>query len=65
VSRPPRFFVFLLAVMGSMTGLVLSGNLIQLAFFWELTSLRRALMNAPFRTAHGIVPAHDRSHRFA
>jgi multicomponent K+:H+ antiporter subunit A len=35
----PRFFAFLLAFMGSMTGLVLSGNLIQLAFFWELTSL--------------------------
>ena len=35
----PRFFSFLLAFMGSMTGLVLSGNLIQLVFFWELTSL--------------------------
>jgi multicomponent K+:H+ antiporter subunit A len=35
----PRFFAFLLAFMGSMMGLVLAGNLIQLAFFWELTSL--------------------------
>ncbi|EFH12434.1 monovalent cation/H+ antiporter subunit A [Teichococcus cervicalis] len=35
----PRFFAFLLAFMGSMMGLVLSGNLIQLVFFWELTSL--------------------------
>ena len=35
----PRFFSFLLAFMGSMLGLVASGNLIQLAFFWELTSL--------------------------
>ncbi|HEV7458168.1 MAG TPA: monovalent cation/H+ antiporter subunit A [Roseococcus sp.] len=35
----PRFFAFLLAFMGAMTGLVLSGNLIQLAFFWEMTSL--------------------------
>ncbi|RYD57229.1 MAG: monovalent cation/H+ antiporter subunit A [Sphingomonadales bacterium] len=35
----PRFFSFLLAFMGSMLGLVLSGNLIQIAFFWELTSL--------------------------
>lgn len=35
----PRFFSFLLAFMGSMLGIVLSGNLIQLAFFWELTSL--------------------------
>jgi len=35
----PRFFSFLLAFMGSMLGLVLSGNLVQLVFFWELTSL--------------------------
>jgi multicomponent K+:H+ antiporter subunit A len=35
----PRFFSFLLAFMGSMLGIVLSGNLVQLAFFWELTSL--------------------------
>jgi formate hydrogenlyase subunit 3/multisubunit Na+/H+ antiporter MnhD subunit len=35
----PRFFSFLLAFMGSMLGVVLSGNLIQLVVFWELTSL--------------------------
>ncbi len=35
----PRFFSFLLAFMGAMQGIVLSGNLIQLVFFWELTSL--------------------------
>jgi multicomponent K+:H+ antiporter subunit A len=35
----PRFFSFLLAFMGAMIGIVLSGNLIQLVFFWELTSL--------------------------
>ena len=35
----PRFFSFLLAFMGSMLGVVLSGNLIQIVFFWELTSL--------------------------
>ncbi|MBT2134470.1 monovalent cation/H+ antiporter subunit A [Croceibacterium sp. LX-88] len=35
----PRFFAYLLAFAGSMVGLVLSGNLIQLVFFWELTSL--------------------------
>jgi multicomponent K+:H+ antiporter subunit A len=35
----PRFFSFLLAFMGSMLGLILSGNLVQLVFFWELTSL--------------------------
>jgi multicomponent K+:H+ antiporter subunit A len=35
----PRFYAFLLAFMGSMLGIVFSGNLIQLVFFWELTSL--------------------------
>ena len=35
----PRFYSFLLAFMGSMLGVVLSGNLILLVFFWELTSL--------------------------
>ena len=35
----PRFFSFFLAFMGSMMGVVLSGNLVQLVFFWELTSL--------------------------
>src|SRR5690606_39403779 len=34
----PRFFSFFLAFMGSMLGVVLSGNLIQLVIFWELTS---------------------------
>ncbi len=35
----PRFFSLLLAFMGAMQGLVLSGNLIQMVVFWELTSL--------------------------
>ncbi|WP_424629729.1 monovalent cation/H+ antiporter subunit A [Bradyrhizobium sp. SYSU BS000235] len=35
----PRFFSFLLAFMGAMLGIVLSGNLLQMIFFWELTSL--------------------------
>ncbi len=35
----PRFFSFFMAFMGAMLGIVLSGNLIQLALFWELTSL--------------------------
>jgi multicomponent K+:H+ antiporter subunit A len=35
----PRFFAFFLAFMGSMVGVVLSGNLIQMVLFWELTSL--------------------------
>ncbi|WP_313313071.1 monovalent cation/H+ antiporter subunit A [Pulveribacter sp.] len=35
----PRFFSFFLAFMGAMAGVVLSGNLVLLVFFWELTSL--------------------------
>ncbi|PVZ13482.1 MULTISPECIES: monovalent cation/H+ antiporter subunit A [unclassified Pseudomonas] len=35
----PRFFSFFLAFMGSMLGVVISGNLLQIVFFWELTSL--------------------------
>ncbi|MBB5073718.1 multicomponent K+:H+ antiporter subunit A [Bartonella callosciuri] len=35
----PRFFSFFLAFMGSMTGIVLSGNLVFLVIFWELTSI--------------------------
>ena len=35
----PRFYSFLLAFMGAMLGVVLSGNLVQIVFFWELTSL--------------------------
>src|SRR5690606_36524147 len=40
----PRFFSFLLAFMGSMLGVVLSGNLVQLVVFWELTSLTSFLL---------------------
>jgi len=39
-----RFYSFLLAFMGSMLGVVLSGNLIVLVFFWELTSLASFLL---------------------
>ncbi|MCO6390936.1 monovalent cation/H+ antiporter subunit A [Aliihoeflea aestuarii] len=34
-----RFYAFFLAFMGAMLGLVVSGNLILLAVFWELTSI--------------------------
>jgi multicomponent K+:H+ antiporter subunit A len=34
-----RFYLFFLAFMGSMLGVVLSGNLILLVVFWELTSI--------------------------
>lgn len=40
----PRFFSFLLAFMGSMLGVVVAGNLIQLVIFWELTSLSSFLL---------------------
>lgn len=40
----PRFFAFLLAFMGAMLGVVLSGNLIQLVVFWELTSVTSFLL---------------------
>lgn len=42
----PRFFSFLMAFMGAMLGMVLSGNLIQLAVFWELTSLTSFMLIA-------------------
>ncbi|HWK70610.1 MAG TPA: monovalent cation/H+ antiporter subunit A [Burkholderiaceae bacterium] len=42
----PRFFSFFLAFMGSMLGVVLSGNLIQLVVFWELTSLSSFMLIA-------------------
>ena len=35
----PRFYSSFLGFMGAMLGIVLSGNLVQLVFFWELTSL--------------------------
>ncbi|MGN6490194.1 MAG: monovalent cation/H+ antiporter subunit A [Devosia sp.] len=35
----PRFLAYLLAFQGAMMGMVLSGNLIQLTVFWELTSI--------------------------
>src|SRR3546814_7755215 len=40
----PRFFSFLLACMGSMLAIVLSGNLVQMDVFWELTSFISFLM---------------------
>jgi len=42
----PRFFSFLMAFMGAMLGTVLSGNLIQLVIFWELTSLTSFMLIA-------------------
>ncbi len=42
----PRFFSFFLLFMGAMLGLVLSGNLVQLVVFWELTSLSSFMLIA-------------------
>ena len=42
----PRFFSYLLGFMGAMLGIVASGNLIQIVFFWELTSLYSFLLIA-------------------
>ncbi|MDN4055591.1 monovalent cation/H+ antiporter subunit A [Massilia sp. YIM B02763] len=39
-----RFFAYMLAFMGAMLGVVLSGNLIQMVMFWELTSLASFLL---------------------
>lgn len=39
-----RFFAYLLIFMGSMLGIVLSENIIQLLVFWELTSLSSFLL---------------------
>jgi multicomponent K+:H+ antiporter subunit A len=51
-----RFFSFLSGFMGAMLGIVLSGNLIQLAFFWELTSLFSFLLIGYW---HHIAKARD------
>jgi multicomponent K+:H+ antiporter subunit A len=40
----PRFYSYLLLFMGSMLGLVLSENLLQMLLFWELTSLSSFLL---------------------
>src|SRR5690625_1860420 len=41
-----RFFICLQIFMGAMLGVVLSGNLIQLIVFWELTSLSSFMLIA-------------------
>lgn len=39
-----RFFAYLLLFMGAMLGMVLSGNLLLLMVFWELTSISSFLL---------------------
>lgn len=52
----PRFFSFLLGFQGAMLGIVLSGNLIQLVFFWETTSLFSFLLITYW---HQVAQARD------
>ncbi len=40
----PRFFACLLAFAGAMSGVLLSGNIIMLVVFWELTSITSFLL---------------------
>lgn len=40
----PRFFAYLMLFMTAMLGIVLSGNLLQLWLFWELTSISSFLL---------------------
>ena len=40
----PKFFIYLSLFMGSMVGLVLSGSLLLMFIFWELTSLSSYLL---------------------
>lgn len=51
-----RFFALLLGFMGSMLGIVLAGNLIQLVMFWELTSIFSFLLIGYW---HGSSNARD------
>jgi len=40
----PRFFAYLMLFMGAMLGMVIAGNLLLLAVFWELTSISSFLL---------------------
>ncbi len=43
-DSPRRFFCYLLLFMGAMLGLVISGNLLLMVVFWELTSITSFLL---------------------
>ncbi len=40
----PRFYAFLMAFTGAMVGMLLSGNILMLVVFWELTSILSFLL---------------------
>lgn len=47
-----RFFAYLLLFMGSMLGIALSENVLQLLIFWELTSLSSFLLISYWQNRH-------------
>ncbi len=47
-----RFYAYLLLFMGSMLGIALSENIIQLLIFWELTSLSSFLLISYWQNRH-------------
>ena len=52
----PRFFALLMAFTGAMQGILLSGNILMLVVFWELTSFVSFLLIGFW---HGSVAARD------
>ena len=40
----PRFYAFLMAFLGAMVGMLMSGNILMLVVFWELTSILSFLL---------------------
>ncbi|KPF43493.1 monovalent cation/H+ antiporter subunit A [Rhizobium sp. AAP43] len=47
----PRFFSFLLAFKGAMLGILISGNVILISIFWELTSIFSFLLISYWHTS--------------
>ncbi|WP_134725581.1 monovalent cation/H+ antiporter subunit A [Paracoccus luteus] len=48
----PRFYALLLAFSGAMAGILISGNIIGLVVFWELTSLTSFLLIGYWHRSH-------------
>jgi ech hydrogenase subunit A len=38
-TRQPRFFLFMMIILGAMNGIVFSNNMLWILFFWEVTAL--------------------------
>lgn len=54
VSRQPRFFAVLLVFLAAMNGLVITGNLMWMYFFWEITTLCSFLLISHDETEEAI-----------